>query len=703
MRKLLANLKPYKLQVIVMVLILMIQAYCDLALPEYTQNIIDVGIQNKGIEHILPAKITQEDYRFVTQFMTDQERKLWDNSYTDDGDSFQRKGLEEERLEELDEALLIPVVLAYQSETATEKGAESADLNAARTALEQSLEATGTQTAHAMGAAYAAVACERAGIDVNAGQMQYLWHEGFLMLLMTLLMFAAAAAVSFIAARVGAKIGRDLRSRLFRSVMSFSNTEMDQFSTASLITRCTNDVQQVQMVTTMLLRMVTFAPIIGIMGIVKVIQTGASMGWIIVLAVLMILALVALLFAATMPKFRIMQTLIDALNLVSREILTGLPVIRAFGREKEEEHRFDKANTDLMRTQLFTNRVMSLMQPSMMMIMYATTVLITWVSARHIDNGELQVGAMTAFITYSMMIVFSFLIITVMSILIPRAGVAAERIDEVLRTDSSIQEAADAAALPEDGREANGVITFDHVCFRYPGAERDCLSDISFTAEPGKTTAIIGSTGAGKTTLINLIPRFYDVTAGSVRVGGTDVRKLQLNSLRKEIGLVPQKGVLFSGTIATNLRFGAEEATDAEIADAAATAQATEFIDENEDRIDRAIAQGGSNVSGGQKQRLAIARAIAGHPQILIFDDSFSALDMKTDARLRAALADAVQHATVLIVAQRISTILHADQILVMDDGHIAGIGTHEELMKTCEVYQQIAHSQLSQAELEAI
>ena len=713
MKNLLKNFIPYKKLIVLMVLILIVQAYCDLALPGYTQDIIDVGIQNRGVEHILPEKITEEDSLRVETLMTDQELKLWNNSYNTNESIFSRKPMDEARLDELDEALLIPVVLAFQADQAAaggqtkpnaaggqkEQSSPAADPEAAREVLKKTIESSGTQTLHAMGAAFAAGAEERAGVDVTAGQTSYLWHQGLLMFLMALLMFAAASVVSFIAARVGAQIGRDLRSRLFRSVMSFSNAETDHFSTASLITRCTNDVQQVQMTATLLLRMVTYAPIIGIWGIIKVAQTGASMSWIIALAVLILIAFVALLFSITMPKFRIMQTLIDALNLVSREILTGLSVIRAFGREKEEEARFDKANIDLMKTQLFTSRVMSLMEPTMMMIMYGLTLFITWISAGHIDRGDLQVGAMTAFISYSMIIVFSFLILTIMSILIPRAGVAADRIEEVITTSSSITDLPDAKTI----EDPKGLVEFDHVSFRYPDAENDVLSDITFTAEPGKTTAIIGSTGSGKSTLINLIPRFYDITSGSLRVDGQEVRELKLKDLRKEIGLVPQKGVLFSGTIESNLRFGNENVTDDQIADIVNISQAAEFIEEKTEGLESVIAQGGSNVSGGQKQRLAIGRALASDPKILIFDDSFSALDMKTDRQLRKALAEYTRNVTTIIVAQRISTILHADQILVLDEGRLVGIGTHPELMESCSVYQQIAHSQLSESELEAV
>ena len=445
-----------------------------------------------------------------------------------------------------------------------------------------------------------------------------------------------------------------------------------------------------------MIRMVAYAPILGIGGVLKIIQTGAGMGWIIILAILVILGYVMVLMAVTMPRFKLMQKLVDKINLVSREILTGLSVIRAFGRETEEEKRFDDANKDLTKTMLFTNRVMTFMMPGMMLIMNLLTVGIVWVGAHKIDAGSMQVGSMTAFITYAMMIVMAFLMLTAMSIMLPRAAVAAERINEVINTESSIED----AETPEELKEHKGVIRFSHVSFRYPGAEADVLEDIDFTAEPGKTTAIIGSTGCGKSTLVNLIPRLYDVTDGSVTLDGQDIRNIRMEDLREEIGFVPQKGVLFSGTIASNLRFGKRDATDEEIKEAAAIAQATDFIEEKQEKYDSDIAQGGSNVSGGQKQRLAIARAIAKQPKIYVFDDSFSALDLKTDAALRKALASKVKDSTVIIVAQRISTILHAEQILVLDDGRIVGKGTHEELLKNCETYRQIARSQLSAKEL---
>jgi ATP-binding cassette subfamily B protein len=516
------------------------------------------------------------------------------------------------------------------------------------------------------------------------------------MVALALLMGVVTIWVGFFAARIGAGVGMNLRGSIFRKVVRFSSAEMDQYSTASLITRSTNDVQQIQLVTALMLRMIAYAPILGIGGIIKVIQTEAGMGWIIGLAVLLICGLVTFLMVVAMPKFRLMQKLVDALNLISREILTGILVIRAFGREKTEEERFDQANKNLTKTMLFTNRVMTFMMPMMMMIMYGLTILIVWVSAHKINEGVLQVGAMTAFITYTMMIVMSFLMLTMMSVMLPRAAVAAGRIDEVLKTPFSIKE----TEHPVETKDPKGVLRFQQVHFRYPNAGEDALEDISFEADPGKTTAIIGSTGCGKTTLVNLIPRLYDVTAGSITLDGTDIRDLSMKELREEIGFVPQKGVLFSGTIASNLRFGNHQASDEEIHEAAEIAQALDFITEKQDQFESSISQGGSNVSGGQKQRLAIARAIAKHPQIFVFDDSFSALDLKTDAALRKALSEKIKDSTLIIVAQRISTILNADQILVLDEGKIVGKGTHHELLSSCEVYQQIARSQMSAKEL---
>ena len=565
-----------------------------------------------------------------------------------------------------------------------------------RDSMQKTIDTMGSSLVKSMGVAYA-VACDKAaGVDVEQVQKSYLVTAGLKMVGMALIIGIVTILIGFFASRVGAGIGRDLRGKVFRKVVSFSNAEMDKFSTASLITRSTNDIQQIQMVAVLLLRMVAYAPIVGAGGVIKVMETGAGMGWIIVLAIVVIMSYIMILNSIAMPKFKLMQKLVDNINLVSREILTGLSVIRAFGREEKEEERFDEANRNLTKTMLFTNRVMTFMMPGMMMLMNLLSIGIVWVGAHKIDAGNMQVGAMTAFITYAMMIVMSFLMLTMLSIMIPRAAVAANRIEEVLQTESSIRDAAE----PKQMTSHNGVVKFSHVNFRYPGAEADVLHDIDFIAEPGKTTAIIGSTGCGKSTLVNLIPRLYDVTDGSITLDGKDIRDIRMADLREEIGFVPQKGILFSGTIASNLRFGKEDASDAQIGKAAEIAQATEFIEAKEKKYDSEIAQGGSNVSGGQKQRLAIARAVAKDPKIFIFDDSFSALDLKTDAALRKALAENVKNSTVIIVAQRISTILHAEQILVLDDGKIVGKGTHEELLASCDVYQQIAKSQLSEKEL---
>ena len=542
---------------------------------------------------------------------------------------------------------------------------------------------------------------ENGGVAVAADwsvQLNYLLHTGMKMLGMTLLMLLSAVLVGLLSSRAGALIGKTLREKVFKKVISFSHAEIDQFSTASLITRSTNDIQQIQMVSVMLLRMVAYAPIIGLGGIIKVANTRTGMDWIIVVAVGAIFVLVITLMKIALPKFKIVQTLIDRLNLVSREILTGIPVIRAFSREKHEIKRFEEANRDLMKTQLFTNRIMTFMMPIMMLIMNSITVLIVWAGARGVNQGNLQVGDMMAFITYTMQIVMAFLLLTMISIMLPRAGVAADRIEEVLNTEAIIKDAE--ATRDDELKEVKGEITFEQVHFRYPNADEDALENISFTASPGKTTAIIGSTGCGKSTLLHLIPRFYDVTAGRILIDGVDIRQLSQKKLHSFLGFVPQKAVLFSGTIASNLTFGGEHITEERMKKAASIAQAEEFICQKKEQYDSEIAQGGNNVSGGQKQRLSIARAIAAEPKIYLFDDSFSALDYKTDAALRKALRENTKEATVIIVAQRISTILHADQILVLEDGKIVGQGTHEELLKNCEEYLEIAKSQLSEAEL---
>ena len=764
MTKIFKNMAPYWYMIVAIVLLLIVQAFGDLSLPQYTSDIIDVGIQNKGVEHILPVKMTEDEYEISQLYMTSKEKKIWKDTYKKKGEYYICKAEDEEKLDQLDDTFLTAIFLNHNMSNVKESqfkkmiknsiasnpamapmkdkiddmsvdeigkmlnlefkifqeeddngkkvtyvdvrpmlyqmkqtGMMSAkDIQKSREEIEKKMNDIGESTLFSTGVAYATKCDKAAGVDIDKIQTDYLWKEGGRMLGIAFMILVAAVGVGFLASKVGASVGRDLRGKIYKKVMGFSNAEMNRFSTASLITRSTNDIQQIQMVTAVMLRLLLYAPIIGIGGIIKVYQTGAGMEWIIALAVVVILGFVMLLVSMAMPKFKIMQILVDGLNLVSREILTGLSVIRAFGREKTEEERFDEANKKLTGTQLFTNRIMTFMMPGMMFIMYSVTILITWVSAQKIDEGTLQVGAMTAFITYAMQIVMAFLMMTAMSIMVPRAGVAADRIDEVLKTEASVQN----VKKPETLKEHKGVLEFSHVDFKYPGAEHNVLSDIDFKVEPGKTTAIIGSTGCGKSTLVNLIPRFYDVTGGQITLDGKDIRRISMEELREEIGFVPQKGVLFSGTIASNLRFGKADATDEDIKEAAEIAQATEFIETKKEKYDSPIAQGGSNVSGGQKQRLAIARAIAKKAKVLVFDDSFSALDMKTDAALRKELNEKVQDASIVIVAQRVSTILHADQILVLDDGRIVGKGTHEELLKNCEVYLQIAKSQLSEKEL---
>lgn len=762
MGKIFKNMLPYRKAVIIIIALLFVQAWCDLSLPSYTSDIIDVGIQNSGVEHIVPEKLTKSEFKAAQFIMTDDEADLWKGLYKADGEFYKLKDKSSKELDEADEKLTLPLIMNYQMSTlevssfkktiANQMGKKESELEnvsveqlgeslgvklksfkqekedddgnkvkvdcvdarpffagmmqsgkmdkksilSMRDKMSDTIDAMGSSLVKSMGVAYAVSSDKAAGIDVDHIQKSYLLFAGLKMLGMALLMGVVTVLVGFFASRVGAGIGMTLREKVFKNVVGFSNAEMDKFSTASLITRSTNDIQQIQMVSVMLLRMVAYAPILGIGGVLKVMQTGAGMGWIIVFAIAVILGYVMVLMSAAMPKFKLMQKLVDNINLVSREILTGLSVIRAFGREKKEEERFDEANKDLTKTMLFTNRVMTFMMPGMMMIMNILTVGIVWFGAKKIDGGNMQVGAMTAFITYAMMIVMSFLMLTMMSIMLPRAAVAAERIDEVVRTESSIKDADE----PEKLTSHDGVISFEHVNFKYPGAEEDVLHDIDFVARPGETTAIIGSTGCGKSTLVNLIPRLYDVSDGKILLDGKDIRNISMSDLREEIGFVPQKGVLFSGTIASNLRFGNDDATDEEIKKAARIAQATEFIEAKDDKYESSISQGGSNVSGGQKQRLAIARAIAKNPKIFIFDDSFSALDLKTDAALRKALSENVKDSTVIIVAQRISTILHAEQILVLDDGKVVGKGTHEQLLKNCDVYREIAKSQLSAKEL---
>lgn len=710
MRHIFKNLLRHRLSVAAIILLLIMQAYCDLALPSYTSAIVDVGLQQYGIEDCVMEEMRRSTGDALLQLLSEEDRSVFLDSYVlnEETDRYELQKITKETRETLNEVLEQPFVLLYagnhMEELMSENGMDAGQMlqmSKDPANMERMLSQFGeisdsilTQIA-VQGVTEEYEAC---GADLHVMQKNYLFFTGAKMMGLSILMLAAAIACGYLSAKTAAKIGMELRGRVFKNVLGFSNVEINRFSTASLITRSTNDIQQIQMVSVMLLRMVFYAPILGIGGILKVVNTKTGMGWIIVLAVAVISALVLALMGITLPKFKIMQKLVDRLNLVSREILTGLPVIRAFSRERFEEERFDVANKDLMRTQLFANRVMTMMMPAMMMIMNGVTVLIVWVGGKGIDVGNLQVGDMIAFITYTMQIIMSFLMITMVSVMLPRAGVAADRIEEVVRTHSSIRDAE--VVRDEEKQEWRGRIEFSDVSFRYEGADEDALTDISFVAEPGKTTAIIGSTGCGKSTLVNLIPRFYDVTSGSVTVDGIDVRELSQHKLRSLLGMVPQKGVLFSGDIESNLKFGGDEITHAQMKEAAQIAQAVDFIEEKPEQYHSEIAQGGTNVSGGQKQRLSIARAIAKQPKVLIFDDSFSALDYKTDAALRRALAEKTGDATVIIVAQRINTILHADQILVLEDGRIVGKGTHSELLAGCEAYQEIATSQLSEEEL---
>ena len=707
MGKIFRNLAPYWKSVIIILALLAVQAFCDLAMPQYTSDIIDTGIQNGGIAYSVPQSVTQADFEEAELFMTDEQAGLWKKSYDLEEDGIYRLNISKKKdITAVQNELLVPILINYQLKDdervqfiqAAKAGLAGKDaVIQMQDKASQMIDSMGASLVSSMGVAYAKQCDANAGMDMNKIQLNYLLAAGGKMVGLALIMAAATVLVGLAASRVAAGVGMTLRGNLFKKVVGFSNTEMDKFSTASLITRCTNDVQQIQMVTVIMLRIVAYAPIIGIGGIIKVLNTGSHMEWVIGLAVLLIMGFVLVLTSIAMPKFKLMQKLVDKVNLVSREILTGLSVIRAFGREDEEEKRFDAANTELTKTNLFTNRVMTFMMPGMMFIMYVITVLIVWVSAHHIDAGTMQVGTMTAFMTYAMQIVMAFLMLTMLSIMLPRAAVAADRIDEVMKTVSSVEN-PDNPVRVED--KAEGKVRFNHVNFRYPNAEDCVLENIDFEALPGQTTAIIGSTGCGKSTLVNLIPRLYDVTEGSITIDGTDVRDMSLEDLRGMIGFVPQKAVLFSGTIASNIKFGNSDASDDDMKQCAQIAQATEFIEEKDDTYNSRIAQGGSNVSGGQKQRLSIARAIAKHPKIFVFDDSFSALDLKTDAALRKALGENVRDSTMIIVAQRVSTILHAEQIIVLDEGRIAGIGTHGQLLENCEVYKEIAMSQLSEEEL---
>lgn len=712
MKNIFRYLSRSKGAVFLIVLLLIVQAYCDLALPSYTSDLLNVGLQQSGVEGAIPNTIRAESLQTLELFMTDADAESVEAAYgppDDDGIRVLDQDVDRQALENI---LLLSESAVYQIQN-TEDGENV--LAQMRQALEMGflsqediqgqiqdkfsqMEGMTDSLLEQVAVSYVSAEYQAQGVDMDHVRNQYLWKVGGKMLVMAAVMGVVAILTGYIAAVVSAGIGRNLRQQLFSKVMDFTSAEIEKFSTASLITRCTNDIQQVQMLIVMLLRMVTYAPILAVAGVIKVIQTGSEMSWIIVVAVIALGICVAVLFAVSYPKFKIMQSLVDKLNLVSREILTGVMPIRAFGRQKHEEERFDAANKDLMKTQLFTHRTMTFMSPVMMLIMNGVSVLIVWVGGHGVDTGTIQVGDLTAFITYSMVIITSFLMLSMISIMLPRAGVAADRIQEVLDTPVSLLDADETR--DEELGTVRGEVAFHDVSFAYPGAEDPVLEHIDFTARPGMTTAIIGSTGCGKSTLLHLIPRFYDVTAGSITLDGIDIRQISQKKLRDTIGYVPQKGQLFSGTIESNLKYGGDDITDEDMKAAARIAQAAEFIDEKHEGYRSPMAQNGSNVSGGQRQRLAIARAIAKHPQVFLFDDSFSALDYKTDAALRSALEKETGGATVIIVAQRISTILHADQILVMDEGKIVGKGTHTQLLKNCDTYMEIARGQLSEAEI---
>ena len=683
MRKLMKYLKRSAGFIVMIVLLLFLQAYCELSLPSYTSNIVNVGIQQKGIEDGVPKQMRKETMEHLKLFMNEEEQEKVSLCYQEKGDSYQLEKIDDETRAELND-ILGKAELMMSSLTEQEEMAEKID-GMPDTMLNQ------------IAVLFVQKEYEAMGENLDSIQMKYLLRTGLLMLGLALIGMIAAVCVTFLAARVAAALGHDLRDAVYRKVIGFSSGEYSRFSTASLITRSTNDIQQVQTMMTMLFRIACFAPIMGIGGILKALQTNVSMSWIIALAVGVILLVIMLLFVIAMPRFKKLQVLIDRMNLVTRELLTGIMVTRAFSREKHEEERFEKANHDLMKTNLFVNRCMTFMMPIIMLIMNCVSLLIVYFGSHAIDAGNMQVGDMMAFIQYAMQIIMSFLMLTMLSIMLPRASVSAGRISEVLETETLIHD-PEKPSVPAETEK--GTVSFEHVSFAYPDAEENVLTDIHFTAKKGETVAIIGSTGSGKSTLVNLIPRFYDVTEGTVRIDGVDVRQMTQKDVCDRLGYVPQKGVLFSGTIDSNIRFGRPEAPTEEVERAARIAQAEEFILAKPEGYQSPIAQGGTNVSGGQKQRLSIARAIEKNPEILIFDDSFSALDYKTDVAVRKALKEATADTTTIIVAQRISTILHADKIIVLDEGRMAGIGTHKELMKNCEVYQQIAKSRLSEEEL---
>jgi ATP-binding cassette subfamily B protein len=740
MLRLAKYLKPFTALLLGAIILLFVQAMCDLSLPDYMSNIVNKGIQQGGIEDAVPKAVTSSKMDKLTIFMSSEDKKEVTNNYTlidkssADYDKYVKdySALEKESIYVLKdisktEKDKLNTILgkAFLTVAGVDKMKESAkggeidfngnklpantDLFALFSKLPEEQRAKITEDANkkfvSLGdsmvtqAAAGFVKAEYSALGVNTDKLQssYIKHQGLVMLLISLFSAFCTIIVGYFASRTAAGVARNVRKNVFKKVESFSNTEFDKFSTASLITRTTNDITQVQMLIVMGIRMVVYAPILGVGGIIKAVHKSNSMSWIIALAVVMLLALIGTVFIVALPKFKSIQKLVDRLNLVTRESLSGMMVIRAFNTQKFEEMRFDKANKDLTSTNLFVNRVMTVMFPAMMLIFNGVTLLIVWVGAHQIADSSMQVGDMMAFMQYAMQILFAFIMMSFMFIMIPRASVSAQRISEVLETKPTI---LDPKQPRHFSGEIKGSVEFKDVSFRYPGAEEDVLKNISFKALPGQTTAFIGSTGAGKSTLVNLIPRFYDITAGSIQIDGIDIKEVTQHDLRDHIGYIPQKGSLFQGTIESNLKYADENATDEDIKNAAEIAQAMEFINEKTEGFKTEISQGGANVSGGQKQRISIARALVKKPQIYIFDDSFSALDFKTDSMLRKALKDQTASSTLLIVAQRISTIRNAEQIIVLDEGKIVGIGTHEELMETCATYQEIALSQLSKEEL---
>lgn len=729
MGKILKHLKPFIFSIIVIIFFLLLQANCDLALPDYMSQIVNVGIQQGGIENAVPDAIRKSEMDKLTFFMSEADKAEVLNNYAlaQKDEIYKLDVKDKEVISKLNSIMGKPILITYFIEKAASEPIDGMASQSKEFAKMFSNIPKGTdpfvilsklpkeqvqgikeavdkefgempESIITQGAvSYIKDEYNAQGRDTGRMQTNYVLKSGLIMLLISLIGMAASVVVGLLAARVSAGLGRSLRKNVFENVVGFSNTEFDKYSTSSLITRSTNDIQQVQMLMIMLLRITFYAPILGIGGVIKVLNTDTSMSWIIGLAVLAIMSLVLVLFTVAMPKFKSMQKLVDRLNLVTREALTGMLVIRAFGTQRNEEKKFEKANTDFTRTNLFVSRVMAIMMPTMMLVMNGIMLLIIWVGAHQIELGKMQVGNMMAFIQYTMQIIMAFLMISMVSIVLPRALVSVSRISEIINSKGTI---TDPEKSSEFNKDLKGTVEFKNVSFKYPGAEDEVLSDISFIAKAGETTAFIGSTGSGKSTLINLIPRFYDVSEGQILVDGVDIRDVSQHDLREKIGYVPQKGVLFSGTIESNLKYGTEFAQEEDLRSAAEIAQVMEFIDEKQEGFKTEISQGGTNVSGGQKQRLSIARALVKKPEIFIFDDSFSALDFKTDAALRKALREKIQGATVLIVGQRISTVMAADQILVLDDGKVVGIGAHKELMQGCEVYRQIALSQLSKEEL---